>query len=52
MNTQKVAITIPIDILAKIDAISGKLVLSRSKYISTLLREKLSEVIENHLKES
>ena len=52
MNTQKVAITIPIDILAKIDVISKQLGLSRSKYISILLKEKLTEVIENRLKES
>lgn len=52
MNTQKVAITIPIDILAKIDVISKKLGFSRSRYISMLLDEKLSEVIENQLKES
>ena len=52
MNTQKVAITIPMDVLAKVDVISKKLGLSRSKYISILLKEKLSEVIENHLKES
>ena len=52
MNTQKVAITIPGDILAKIDSISRKLGLSRSKYISILLQEKLSEVMENQLKES
>ena len=52
MTTQKVAITIPKDILEKIDDISAKLGLSRSKYISTLLQEKLSEVIENQLKEA
>ena len=52
MNTQKVAITIPIDILSKVDDISGKLGFSRSKYISILLKEKLSEVIENQVKES
>jgi metal-responsive CopG/Arc/MetJ family transcriptional regulator len=52
MTTQKVAITIPMDILSKIDTISRKLGLSRSKYISMLLNEKLSEVIEIQLKES
>lgn len=52
MSTQKVAITIPMDVLAKIDVISKQLGLSRSKYISILLNEKLSEVIENQLKES
>jgi len=52
MNTRKVAITIPMDLLSKIDTISRRLGLSRSKYISTLLQEKLSEVIESQLKES
>ena len=52
MKTQKVAITIPIKILSLIDSISRKMDLSRSKYISILLEEKLSEVMENQLKEA
>ena len=52
MKTQKVAITIPIKILSLIDKVSRKMGLSRSKYISILLEEKLSEVMENQLKEA
>ena len=39
MNTRKVAITIPNDIIAVIDKISKKSGVSRSKYISEVLRE-------------
>jgi hypothetical protein len=52
MKTQKVAITIPIKILSLVDSISRKMDLSRSKYISILLEEKLSEVMESQLKEA
>ena len=41
MNTQKVAITIPNDIIAVIDKISKKSGVSRSKYISEVLRDKI-----------
>ena len=41
MHTQKVAITIPKELVIMIDDISKKKGLSRSKYISTVLREKL-----------
>ena len=43
MNTQKVAITIPNDIIAVIDKISKKSGVSRSKYISEVLRDKIKE---------
>ena len=43
MNTQKVAITIPSDIVAMIDILSKKHGLSRSKFISTALQEKIQE---------
>ena len=43
MNTQKVAITIPNDIIAIIDKISKKTGVSRSKYISEVLRDKIKE---------
>ncbi|MCP4757077.1 MAG: hypothetical protein GY866_39950 [Proteobacteria bacterium] len=43
MNTQKVAITIPKDLLAIIDTVSKQQGLSRSKFISSALKEKLSE---------
>jgi len=42
MNTQKVAISMPPDLLDSIDNIRKKKGLSRSKYISSLLREKIS----------
>jgi len=51
MNTQKVAITIPTDLVVMIDDISGKLGLSRSKYISTVLREKVLSEKEQNIKE-
>jgi len=52
MNTQKVAITIPTDLVIIIDDISRQLGLSRSKYISTVLREKVLSEKEQHMKES
>lgn len=41
MTTQKVAITIPVDLVAIIDDFCKQLGISRSKYISTVLREKV-----------
>jgi hypothetical protein len=41
MHTQKIAITIPQDIVASIDKISRQKGLSRSKLISTILKEKI-----------
>ena len=41
MNTQKIAISMPSDLLTSIDNIRKKKRLSRSKYISSLLREKI-----------
>lgn len=52
MNTQKVAITIPADLVIMIDDISKKLGLSRSKYISTVLREKVISENERQIKDS
>ncbi len=49
MNTQKVAITIPNDIIAVIDNISKKSGVSRSKYISDVLREKIKKEEEKKL---
>lgn len=49
MNTQKVAITIPNDIIAVIDKISKKSGVSRSKYISQVLRDKIKEENEKKL---
>jgi metal-responsive CopG/Arc/MetJ family transcriptional regulator len=41
MHTQKVAITIPKKLVTMIDDISKKKGLSRSRFISTVLREKV-----------
>ena len=50
MNTQKIAITVPSDLLDIIDEISTRRSISRSKFISLLLREKLQEERNRHLK--
>jgi metal-responsive CopG/Arc/MetJ family transcriptional regulator len=42
MNVQKVAISLPFELLANIDNIRKRKGLSRSKYISSLLSEKIS----------
>lgn len=52
MNTQKVAITIPTDLVIMIDDISKQRGLSRSKYISTVLREKVLSEKERQIKDS
>lgn len=49
MNTQKVAITIPQDIVVIIDKISKQEGVSRSKYISKVLSEKVREREEQKL---
>jgi hypothetical protein len=52
MNTQKVAITIPKDILIMIDKISQSKGISRSKMISTMLEQNLADVKAAYLKNS
>jgi len=52
MNTRKVAITIPADLVIMIDNISKQMGLSRSKYISTVLREKVLNEKERQIKDS
>ena len=52
MNTQKVAITIPKELVMMIDTISKKHGLSRSRYISNVLREKLAVERERSVKEA
>lgn len=42
MNTQKVAITVPKELIVMIDDMSKEKGLSRSKFISIVLREKLT----------
>jgi metal-responsive CopG/Arc/MetJ family transcriptional regulator len=52
MHTQKVAITIPADLVTMIDDISKEKGLSRSKYITTVLREKVLSEKERQIKDS
>jgi metal-responsive CopG/Arc/MetJ family transcriptional regulator len=52
MNTQKVAITIPKNLVTMIDMISKKHGLSRSRYISNVLREKLATERDRSVKEA
>ena len=52
MNTQKVAITIPTDLLTTIDDISKQKGISRSRYISNLLREKVLDEKEKQIRAS
>ena len=50
MNTQKIAISIPSDLLDIIDKTTEQRSMSRSKFISLLLREKLLEERNRQLK--
>ncbi len=50
MNTQKIAITVPSDLLDIIDKTTAQRSISRSKFISLVLREKLQEERSRHLK--
>ena len=50
MNTEKVAITVPADLLSIIDDISKQKGMSRSRYISTILREKVIQEKEKRIK--
>lgn len=43
MNTRKIAITIPIDLVMTIDSLSLEIGISRSKFITEALREKITE---------
>jgi metal-responsive CopG/Arc/MetJ family transcriptional regulator len=52
MNTQKVAITIPAELVTIIDDISKKRGISRSKYISTVLQEKVLSEKERQLRDA
>lgn len=52
MNTQKVSLTISKEIIHMIDSISKDLGISRSKYVSLVLKEKLREEKEKKLKEA
>jgi metal-responsive CopG/Arc/MetJ family transcriptional regulator len=52
MHTQKVAITIPKELVVMIDDISKKKGLSRSKLISTILRETLISQRNRQIKDA
>jgi hypothetical protein len=52
MNTQKVAITMPIDLLTTIDNISKQKGISRSRYISNILRKTVLAEKERQVKAS
>ena len=52
MNTQKVAITIPKELVIMIDMISKQHGVSRSRYISSVLREKLADERERRIREA
>jgi metal-responsive CopG/Arc/MetJ family transcriptional regulator len=52
MNTQKVAITMPIDLVKVVDEVSRKKGISRSKYISVVLRERILSERQNQIREA
>ncbi len=52
MNTQKVAITIPKSLVLMIDEISKQEGVSRSRYISTVLEEKILKEKDRQVKDA
>jgi len=52
MNTTKVAITMPKQLVATIDALSKHKGMSRSKFISSVLRDTISQEKKRHLRET
>jgi metal-responsive CopG/Arc/MetJ family transcriptional regulator len=52
MPTQKIAITVPDDLIGLIDQVSQSRGVSRSSYISTVLREKLADEQARRLKDA
>ena len=52
MNTQKVAITVPKDLITVVDEISRQRGISRSKFISIVLRERIENEKDRQLKEA
>lgn len=52
MNTQKVAITIPTELVTIIDAITKQRGISRSKFISNMLREKILDEKNKQIKDA
>ncbi|MGB8425545.1 MAG: ribbon-helix-helix domain-containing protein [Desulfobacterales bacterium] len=51
MRTEKVSITIPSDLISVIDDIRSKRGVSRSKFITLLLREKIMETQVREIRE-
>ena len=52
MNTQKIAITMPADLVAVIDDIRKQKGMSRSRFISSLIHEKVLNEKEKQVKEA
>ena len=52
MRTEKIAITIPSDLVSVIDEIRGKRGISRSKFITNILREKIKDDRAREIKEA
>ena len=52
MNTQKIAITIPSDLVLIIDEISKQQGISRSRFISNVLRERMMKERDCRIKEA
>jgi metal-responsive CopG/Arc/MetJ family transcriptional regulator len=52
MRTEKVAITIPSDLISVIDDIRNRRGISRSKFITLLLRQKISDEQEREVREA
>lgn len=52
MNTQKIAITIPSDLVLMIDEISKQQGISRSRLISNVLRERIIKARDCRIKEA
>ena len=52
MNTKKVAITVPIEMVTIIDAISKQEGISRSRYISSVLHEKIVDEKAKYIRQS
>jgi metal-responsive CopG/Arc/MetJ family transcriptional regulator len=52
MRTEKVAITIPSDLVAVIDGICSKRGVSRSKFITLLLRQKILDEQAQEIREA
>lgn len=50
MNTQKIAVTIPKDLIIIIDQFSKQAGISRSKYISRILQDKIAEEKKSRIK--